>query len=415
MPLFRFVSLIGCELPDWQLFCNKRSRKGPRESGPFAFRLSWMHEAKALDLAWLTLLRTPSMGVATLRKALGECPDVIALTRASPPTLRALGFGDAAIAHLAQAPSDETLADHQWVMRAGARLLPLTHPAYPAQLAAISDAPLALFVLGDETLLRRPQIAIVGSRHPTAAGQRIAASISGQLSAAGLVITSGLARGIDTAAHRAALDANGATIAVCGTGLDQCYPAANQTLFHRIRESGALVSEFLPGTAPRAWNFPRRNRVIAGLCRGVAVIEAAAGSGSLITARLALEQGREVFAVPGSPLNPLAAGCLELIHAGVAQLARDATDILSEISISIENNFLSNQIVIPSLQGGAGPAALDKDYEMLLDALGFEPASIDDLVSRTGLAAGSVASMMLILELDGRVEARPGALYNRVS
>ena len=374
-----------------------------------------MHDAKALDLAWLTLLRAPSVGVATLRNAMGECPDVIALTRASPQTLRALGFPEAAIAFLVRAPSDDTLADHQWMRRAGARLLPLAHPQYPAQLAAVSDAPLALFVLGNAALLRQPQLAIVGSRQPTAAGQRIATSMAQQLCAAGFVITSGLARGIDAAAHRAALACKGMTIAVCGTGLDRCYPEANEPLFQRIREAGALVSEFLPGTAPRSWNFPRRNRVIAGLCRGVAVIEAAAGSGSLITARLALEQGREVFAVPGSPLNPLAAGCLELLRSGGAHLVRGAIDILSEISISIEENIQSNQGIVLPAEARAGTAALDKDYEMLLDALGFEPASIDDLVSRTGLAAGCVASMMLILELDGRVEARPGALYNRVS
>jgi DNA processing protein len=175
-----------------------------------------------------------------------------------------------------------------------------------------------------------------------------------------------------------------------------------------------VVSEFPPGTQPRAHHFPRRNRIIAGLSRGVAVIEAAAGSGSLITANRAIEQGREVFAVPGSPLNPLAAGCLALIREG-AHLVRDATDILAEISISIEGKILSNQVFAVPMQGSGKPCLLDKDYEMLLDALGFEPASIDDLVDRTGLAAGVVASMMLILELDGRVEARPGALYNRVS
>jgi DNA processing protein len=374
-----------------------------------------MHDAKALDMAWLTLLRAPSPGIATLRAALGQCPDAIALTRASPASLRALGFSDAICAHLARAPTDEVLADHRWLSHAGARLLPFTHADYPAQLAAVSDAPVALFVLGDAALLRLPQIAVVGSRHPTAAGQRIAIAMTQQLGTAGFVITSGLARGIDAAAHRAALDVNCPTIAVCGTGLDQCYPAANQALFDRIRERGALVSEFPPGTPPRGHNFPRRNRVISGLCRGVAVIEAAADSGSLVTARRALDQGREVFAVPGSPLNPLAAGCLELIRSGSAHLVRDASDILNEISISIEENIKSNHMVMSPTQGAPGLAALDKDYEMLLDALGFEPASIDDLVARTGLAAGSVASMMLILELDGRVEAQPGALYNRVT
>ena len=373
-----------------------------------------MEDRNALDLAWLTLLRAPALGAATLRAALAAGPDVIALTRHSPHTLRALGFTAAAAAHVAQAPDARTLADQKWLADSGARLLACTDPDYPAQLTALPDAPLALFVLGDCALLRQRQLAMVGSRHPTAAGQRIAMQMAQQLCAAGFVITSGLARGIDAAAHAAALDCNGRTIAVCGTGLDQCYPAANRRLFERICQQGAVVSEFFPGTPARQQNFPRRNRIISGLSRGVVVIEAAAGSGSLITAERALDQGREVFAVPGSPLNPLAAGCLALIRAG-AHLARDATDILQEISISIEINSHVNQCVaMPErAQDGAGP--LDKDYEMLLDALGFEPASIDDLVNRTGLAAGAVASMMLILELDGRVETRPGALYNRVS
>jgi DNA processing protein len=373
-----------------------------------------MHDANALDLAWLTLLRAPSIGPATVRTALDQCPDVVALTRASRRTLRALGFSEAAATFVASAPAPQTLADQHWLTTSGAVLLPFTHAHYPEQLAALGDAPLALFVLGSRALLRQPQLAIVGSRYPTAAGQRIAASMAQQLCAAGLIITSGLARGIDAAAYRAALDCNGTTIAACGTGLDQCYPVANRQLFQRIREQGALVSEFPPGTPPRAHNFPRRNRIISGLSRGVVVIEAAADSGSLITARQAVEQGREVFAVPGSPLNPLAAGCLALIRSG-AQLVRDATDILGEISISIEGNHVNNQQLIMPAESSSKGSVLDKDYEMLLDALGFEPASIDDLVARTGLAAGSVASMMLILELDGRVEARSGALYNRVS
>jgi DNA processing protein len=373
-----------------------------------------MHDRKAIDLAWITLLRAPALGAATVRRALGQCADVVALTRHSRHTLRALGFGEAAADFIALPPEAQLQGDQQWMEKAGARLLACSDAGYPAQLAALPDAPLALFVLGDAALLRQPQVAIVGSRQPTAAGQRIAAQMAQQLCAAGLVITSGLARGIDAAAHAAALACEGRTIAVCGTGLDQCYPAANQPLFERICRQGAVVSEFPPGTQPRAHHFPRRNRIIAGLSRGVAVIEAAAGSGSLITANRAIEQGREVFAVPGSPLNPLAAGCLALIREG-AHLVRDATDILAEISISIEGKILPNQGLVQPSQAIGSLRVLDKDYEMLLDALGFEPATIDDLVDRTGLAAGVVASMMLILELDGRVEARPGALYNRVS
>ena len=242
----------------------------------------------------------------------------------------------------------------------------------------------------------------------------LAAQITHELCAAGLTIGSGLAQGIDAAAHEAALDCGGRTIAVCGTGLDLCYPATHQKLSEQIGRHGALVSEFPPGTPPRPHHFPRRNRIISGLAQGVVVIEAALGSGSLITARRALDQGRELFAVPGSPLNPLAAGCLELLREG-AHLTRDAADILAEITLPIGNNNLLNQTLTSIPRSCESPLRLDKDYEMLLDALGFEPASINDLVARTGLAAGVVASMMLILELDGRVETRPGALYNRIS
>jgi DNA processing protein len=376
-----------------------------------------MLDRKAQELAWLTLLHTPSISTATVRAALAECPDVCALIRHSPHTLRALGFSNDAAHCLAHGPSAEAMADQDWMLASGTWLLPLGHANYPPQLAALPDAPLALFVQGEVALLGKPQLAIVGSRTPTAAGQRIARQMTQPLCAAGFVITSGLARGIDAAAHSAALDAGGCTVAVVGTGLDQCYPAANRSLLARIREACAVVSEFLPGTPPRAQHFPRRNRIISGLSQGVVVIEAAAGSGSLITAQKALDQGREVFAVPGSPLNPLAAGCLALIRAG-AHLARDATDILSEISISPSvspgENIHPNQYLDGPSQAIATTGRLDKEYEMLLDALGFEPACVDDLVDRTGLAPGSVASMMLILELDGRVELRPGALYHRV-
>ncbi|HWL63131.1 MAG TPA: DNA-processing protein DprA [Steroidobacteraceae bacterium] len=308
---------------------------------------------------------------------------------------------------------DQALPTATWLAVSGARLIARGDAEYPLQLASVPGAPAALFVLGNAALLARPQIAIVGSRAPTAAGRRIAATLARDLVAAGYVITSGLARGIDAAAHEAALDAGGTTIAVCGTGLDTCYPRQNQALFDLIARHGALVSEFPPGTQPRAFHFPRRNRVISGLARGVVVVEAAAGSGSLITADHAAGQGRDVFAVPGSPLNPLAAGCNELIRNG-AVLVRSAADVLAEAGFFPEQIPLSHQPVATANEPVGGVGRLDKDYEMLLDALGFEPASIDDLVDRTGLAAGSVASMMLILELDGRVEARPGALYNRV-
>jgi DNA processing protein len=302
----------------------------------------------------------------------------------------------------------------RWLATSGARLLRRGDAEYPPQLAALADPPPVLYALGNIGLLRRPQVAVVGSRQPTAAGRALAARIARDLAATGLVITSGLARGVDAAAHEAALAAGGTTIAVCGTGLDICYPAQNRALSERIARNGLLLSEFPPGTPPRAAHFPQRNRIISGLARGVVVVEAAADSGSLITARHALAQGREVFAIPGSPLNPLAAGCLELLRQG-ATLARGAMDILPEIAIKIEGNVqLDQQLGLP-IEARARPSRLDKDYEMLLDALGFEPSTVDDLVERTGLGPGSIASMLLILELEGRVETRPGALYNRTT
>lgn len=299
-----------------------------------------------------------------------------------------------------------------WLASSGAHLIRRGDASYPPQLAALRGAPAELFVLGDPAHLARPQLAIVGSRAPTAAGRRIAGQLAHELAVAGFAITSGLARGIDAAAHEAALAAGGVTLAVCGTGLDICYPRQHLALFERIARQGAVVSEFPPGTGPRTHHFPRRNRIISGLSRGVVVIEAAAGSGSLITASHAAEQGREVFAVPGSPLNPLAAGCNALIRSG-AVLVRCSNDILSEEGLTQGAFPFPDQGVAAALQRAPQPPRLDKGYEMLLDALGFEPASIDDLVERTGLAAGAVASKMLILELEGRVESLPGALYNR--
>lgn len=364
--------------------------------------------------SWLIALRAPQLGARTLRNALSIAGGIEALLALRRSELLALGLAPEAAAALQQPPRDLIAQDLQWLARSGTELLAIDAAAYPPQLAELADAPVALFLRGRRQLLRSPMLAVVGSRRPTAAGQRIAQTLAQTLGEAGLCIVSGLARGIDAAAHEGALRGRASTIAVCGTGLDQCYPAENQALFERIGHDGLLLSELPPGTAPLRHNFPRRNRIIAGLARGTLVIEAAEGSGSLITARQALHQGREVFAVPGSPLNPLAAGCLELLREG-AHLVRQTQDVLEHIKIPIEENTHQNHAVELINQGRDAPRRLDKEYEMLLDALGFEPASIDDLVDRTGLPPGSVASMMLILELEGRVENRPGALFNRVT
>jgi DNA processing protein len=258
-----------------------------------------------------------------------------------------------------------------------------------------------------------PQIAIVGSRSATAAGRETAFEFGAALAAAGLAITSGLALGIDAAAHRGALDAGGITIAVCGTGLDRVYPAEHAALAASIAVRGALVSEFTPGTPPLAVNFPQRNRLMSALSRGVLVIEAAARSGSLITARLAGDQGRDVLAIPGSIHNALARGCHRLIKEGAA-LVETPDDVLAVLGLAT--------VALPAKSAPAAPDVadigadrLDSGAEMLLNALGFGPADLDRLVERTGLAAHAVVSTLQMLELAGRVESLAGGRYCRTA
>ncbi|HUG04176.1 MAG TPA: DNA-processing protein DprA [Steroidobacteraceae bacterium] len=286
-------------------------------------------------------------------------------------------------------------------------------PRYPPQLAAVPGYPEVLFVSGDPAVLVLPQIAIVGSRSATAAGRETAFEFASALAAAGLAITSGLALGIDAAAHRGALAAGGRTIAVCGTGLDRVYPAEHASLAAAIAARGALVSEFPPGTPPLAVNFPQRNRLMSALSRGVLVIEAAARSGSLITARLAGEQGRDVLAVPGSIHNALARGCHRLIKDGAA-LVETPDDVLSVIGFAhVPPPAKTASGARDVAENGAD--RLDSGAEMLLNALGFGPADLDRLVERTGLAAHTVVSTLQMLELAGRVESLTGGRYCRTS
>jgi len=284
--------------------------------------------------------------------------------------------------------------------------------AYPPLLASIPDPPLVLFVEGDPAVLGLPQLAVVGSRSPTPIGRDTAQQFAEHLARSGLAITSGLALGIDAASHRGALRASGRTIAVLGCGLDSIYPRENAPLAADIVTSGgALVADLPTGTPPLKHHFPRRNRIISGLSVGTLVVEATLRSGSLITARLAAEQGREVFAIPGSIHSPLSHGCHRLIRQG-AKLVESTDDIFSELGALLAGLIAPGRSELPDAQGVFWPV-LDKEYEILLDALGFEPASIDALVARTGLRAGSVASMLLILELDGRVQQQPGGRFCR--
>jgi DNA processing protein len=353
------------------------------------------------------LARAPALTAeqlrALLRAADGE------LERTSTHAALARVELPAAARDFLRAPDAQALAaDLAWLGSSGTQILLSTDAAYPALLAQTVGAPAALYVHGSVAALSSPQLAMVGSRSPTPAGRATAREFAAWFARAGLTVTSGLALGIDAASHEGTLHGGGLTVAVLGSGLDRIYPPENSALARRISEQGALVSEFAPGTAPVKHNFPRRNRLIAGLSLGALVVEAARHSGSLITARLAAEAGREVFAIPGSIHSPLSRGCHQLIKDG-ARLVVEAADVLSELRISLPQEAVTRTSGAP-----AAAPALDKEYEMLLDALGFEPATMDALVARTELPSGSVASMLLILELQGRVAALPGGRFGRV-
>jgi DNA processing protein len=360
----------------------------------------------------LALARAPGLHAEHLRAA-AALEDPLRLPGTSATMLRARGLPPAIATWLAAPDLQQLASDRQWLQAAGATLILCSSERYPPLLAEIPAAPVALYLRGDAAVLLSVQLAVVGSRNPTSSGQRTARDFALFLARAGLTITSGLAVGIDAAAHAGALAAPGRTIGVLGCGLDQIYPPEHAALAQGIvAQGGALVSELPPGTPPRRDNFPRRNRLISGLSLGTLVVEAARHSGSLITARLAAAQGREVFAIPGSIHNPLARGCHELLRQG-AKLVESGADILSELKIPYTKQEVTGVTSEPQAEGTVSPE-LDKDYEILLDALGFEPASIDTLVERTGLPSSNLASMLLILELEGRVGLHAGGRFTRV-
>ncbi len=376
---------------------------------------------------WLALLRAPGVGCATFTSLLEQF--------ASPEEVFAAAQGHL-LRHLVSEKTRSYLRnpdwamvdnDLQWAAEEHNGVLTLHDPLYPPLLREIHDPPPLLFYRGEPQLLRHPQLAIVGSRNPSHSGSDTARDFAKHLSQAGFVITSGLALGIDTAAHEGALAARKLTVAVAGTGLDRVYPARNRALAHTIADHGVLISEFPPGTAPLAGNFPRRNRIISGLSLGTLVVEAARQSGSLITARTAMEQGREVFAIPGSIHNPLARGCHALIRQG-AKLVETADDIMEELRplirlVDIQSasesshhpthasttagdnlNHIHNQALndlLPTLE-----------HQQLFAQLGFEPTSIDTLVERSQLTTETVSAMLVELELKGCVTSNSG-MYTR--
>ncbi|HEU4653977.1 MAG TPA: DNA-processing protein DprA [Steroidobacteraceae bacterium] len=361
--------------------------------------------------AWLMLSRVPGLHGGTLQPLLQQFGSVAAFVKSSPATWRSSGLSTANIEALAHSEK-QIESDLRWLDAPDHHFIGFGSNTYPELLTRIADPPVGLFVRGNPDVLSLPQLAIVGARNPTPTGRENAHDFAAHLARCGLTITSGLALGIDAASHEGALHGAGTTIAVCGTGLDTDYPRANRELADAISRSGALISEFPLGTPPLKANFPRRNRLISGLSVGTLVVEAAVQSGSLITARMAAEQGREVFAIPGSIHNPLARGCHQLIRQG-AKLVETADDIFAELRALAGTLRAATPAAISGRSSVDSRPVLDKDYEILLDALGFEPASVDSLIERTGLKADEVASMLLILELEGRIEPYPGGLYVR--
>ncbi len=366
-------------------------------------------DASAMRRRLCVAARAPGFTAAQFTQLAARFPELAALDGGGGDTLAPLKLTTAAADWLAAPEARLVDADLRWLDASGVTLVAATDSRYPPLLLRLSDAPAVLYVRGDPAVLAEPQLAMVGSRISTPAGRETARAFAGAFARAGLVVTSGLALGIDAASHTGALDAGGDSIAVLGTGLDVIYPAANAGLADRIAQHGAVITEFPPGTPAMKQNFPHRNRIIAGLSCGTLVVEAACRSGSLITARLAGDAGREVFAIPGSIRSELSRGCHQLIRQG-AKLVERPEDVLVEVKIS-----LMDQIVASPPDAPSSVRTLDKEYKILLDALAFEPAGVDSLIERTGMNGESIASMLLILELDGHVAPHPGGRYIRVA
>lgn len=356
------------------------------------------------DIAsWIGLSLIPGLGDESYRKllrALGEPKEIYAASYASLSGV----VGKDVAESIRRGFNPDSLAPlYTWVSHEHNHIVTLADAEYPQTLLQIPDPPPLLYVKGRLDLLNLPAMAVVGSRNATPQGQMNAESFSRNLSDSGLCVVSGMALGIDAAAHRGGLDGMSSSIAVVGTGLDIVYPSRNHALAHELAQHGTLVSEFPLGTTAMAHNFPRRNRIICGLSLGCLVIEAAIRSGSLITARLAVEQGREVFAIPGSIHSPVSKGCHALIKQG-AKLVECANDILDELK------WLPSKSPV-----AADESPPDSNRHPLLDALGFDPVGIDALTARSGLTSDTVCAMLLQLELEGRIACLPGGLYQLIT
>jgi DNA processing protein len=361
--------------------------------------------------AWLRLLETPGVGRDSARSLLAHFGSAEAAVAASVQSRKGVVAPGPAAALASLPPEFEArlAAARRWFDSAGEETrdaIVIGDPRYPQALLESADPPLLLYVRGRVELLSAASIAIVGSRNPTAQGLENARAFAAHLSRAGFTIVSGLALGIDGAAHEGGLEGGAGTVAVVGTGLDLVYPARHRALAHRIAAGGLIVSEFAIGTPSLPPNFPIRNRIIAGLARGTLVVEAAVQSGSLITARLAAEAGRDVFAIPGSIHSPQSRGCHALIKQG-AKLVDAAADILDELApVSAAASILS-----AAATAGAGIAPAE---DPLLGAMGFDPIGLDELIARTGQSAAALSARLLDLELAGRVARSAGQVFQRI-
>lgn len=350
--------------------------------------------------AWLRLTLVPGITPAIQQSLLREIGTPEEVLASAPARVAAIA-GDVVAQRLASGPDPHLLdATLLWLKDEGHHLLALGEAAFPRALLDIPDPPSVIYAIGRTELLNVPSIAIVGSRNATPQGCRDAAAFARTLSDAGLCVVSGLAHGIDACAHAGGLAGCSSTVAVMGTGADRVYPRRNRGLAHEIAARGCLVTEFPLGIGPVAGNFPRRNRLISGLSRGVLVVEAADRSGSFITARLAAEQGRDVFALPGSIHSPLAKGCHILIKQG-AQLVDDAHDVLVELGMA-------------SAAKGTAKRAAPEMAGSMLDAMGFAPLTVDQIAQLSGEGAPAVSAQLSRLEVEGRIEALAGGRYQRL-
>ena len=360
--------------------------------------------------AWLSLDLIPGLGGEGLRQLLGQFGSPAAVLAQSATALSRIVSAKVADAIVAGPAIEKLDAAKKWLEGESNHLLTLADADYPASLLEISDPPPVLYLKGNRALLAATGIAVVGSRNATPVGLQNAEAFSRTLSVAGLTIISGMALGIDAAAHRGGLDGGASSIAVVGTGLDLVYPARNKALAKELAEKGLIISEFSLGTPALAQNFPRRNRIISGLSRGVLVVEAALASGSLITARQAAEQGREVFAIPGTIHSPFSKGCHQLIKQG-AKLVDDANDILVELQWRKNVALSAKKADRDETYDNAND---DEDNDPVLNAMGYDPASIDALMERVDLPADQVLLRLTELEIEGVIASLPGGKYQRM-